>query len=115
MARIRKISSSLWAEEARLTRHGMTHIYVIQEGDNGPCKVGIARNAFWRRQDLQSGNHRPLHLRALFAADDRGHALVVEASALTHFSSSYLSGEWLDLTPDVIALFIEEEFARGAN
>jgi len=113
MARIRSVHPGLWTDEAKCTRLGVTHIYVIQEGDKGPCKVGISRNAFWRRQDLQSGNHRPLHLRALFAADDRGHALVVEASAFTHFSGSYLSGEWLDLSPDVIASFIEEEFTRG--
>src|SRR3546814_223065 len=113
MARIRSVHPGLWTDEAKSTRSGVTHIYVIQEGIDGPCKIGISRNAFWRRQDLQSGNHRALHLRALFAADDRGHALAAEASALTHFSELYLSGEWLDLSPDVIARFIEEEFARG--
>src|SRR3546814_5368437 len=58
MARIRSVHPGLWTDEAKSTRSGVTHIYVIQEGIDGPCKIGISRNAFWRRQDLQSGNHR---------------------------------------------------------
>src|SRR3546814_16394279 len=75
MARIRSVHPGLWTDAAKSTRSGVTHIYVLQEGIDGPCKIGISRNAFWRRQDLQSGNHRDLPLRALFAADDRGHEL----------------------------------------
>src|SRR3546814_2846296 len=55
MARIRSAHPGLWTAEAKSTRSGVTHIYVIQEGIDGPCKNGISRNAFSRRQDLQSG------------------------------------------------------------
>lgn len=78
MVHIRLIDPMFWKDASRIAARS-THIYVIQEGDDGPCKVGIARNAFWRRMDLQSGNHRPLHIKAVFEASDRRDAIIAEA------------------------------------
>lgn len=113
MARIRSIHPSLWTDEARISRQAITHIYIVQEGDDGPCKIGIARNAFWRRSALQSGNHRRLHLRAVYEADDRRDAIMAEASVLSNFSAYHLSGEWLDVTPDIIARFLGSSTING--
>lgn len=37
-------------------------IYFIQAGDNGPIKIGHAKNARKRRNNLQVGNHEKLRL-----------------------------------------------------
>lgn len=109
MSRIRSVHPGLWTDAARQSGPA-THLYVIQEGDDGPCKVGIARNAFWRRQDLQTGNYRHLNLRAVFEADQRSVVIIAEAGVLANFSDQSLSGEWLDVPPDVLIRFIEGAF-----
>lgn len=114
MSRIRSVHPGLWTEECRAAGPG-THLYLLQEGDAGPCKVGISRNALWRRADLQSGNPRTLHLRALFIAPDRRDAILAEASTLEHFAVAHLTGEWLDVGPETLAAFIQEGFCNGAN
>jgi hypothetical protein len=114
MARIRSIHPGIWTDEAKVAR-AVCHVYVIQEGEDGPCKVGIARNAFWRRMDLQSGNHRPLHIRHVFEATDRRDAILAEAAAHKHFSQYHISGEWIGVEPDVIAIFLTEEFGDGSH
>lgn len=113
MSRIRSIHPGLWKEASRTAF--LPHLYVIQEGEAGPCKVGIARNAFWRMSDLQSGNPRQLHMRAVFEADDRRAVVIAEAAALSHFAQYHVSGEWLDVTPNVLAGFLQEEFSSGAD
>jgi len=113
MARIRPVHPDLWADEAKAAKLG-SHVYIIQEGDSGPCKVGIARNAFWRRMDLQSGNYRPLHLRQLFQADERHQAIIAEAAVHKHFSQDRISGEWFSTPPEIIAAFLTEEICNGS-
>lgn len=114
MARIRRMSPDEYALEAQRSVPGC-HLYVIQEGDEGPTKVGIARNAFWRRNDLQTGNYRRLGLAAVFVCQGRQDAILVEAAVLTHFSGVRLSGEWLDCGPAPVISFIVRESGCGAH
>ena len=114
MSRIRSIHPGLWTDEARSSGR-FAHVYVVQEGDGGPCKIGIARNAFWRLSDLQVGNWRTIHLRALFTADDRGDAVQIEAAVLRRFLNDRIGGEWLSTDTALVALFIQEEFVDGAD
>lgn len=103
---IREIKQDAWQEAAKAAHGRITHIYVIQELSTGPCKIGISRNAFWRMQSLQTGNHRSLHLRCVFEADIRSTALKMESAVLAYFSEHIISGEWLDVDPDDIANFL---------
>lgn len=114
MRNVRSVLPGSWTEAAK-SAGCFSHLYVIQEGDEGPCKIGIARNAFWRRSDLQTGNWRSLHLKSVFEADDRRAAVIAEAAVLSHFRAEHLSGEWLNVTPEALAEFIEKEFGNGAD
>ena len=78
------------------------HVYIIQEGDGGPVKIGIARNAFWRITDLQCGNFRRLHIRAVFEVADRSTALEIESAAHAELTRHHsLGGEWFDCLPEI--------------
>lgn len=103
---MRLIPAGRWPEEARASQEAIYHVYVLQEGDDGATKIGIARNAFWRRRDLQSGNPRPLTLRAVYESD-REHARRIEAAVLSELSDSRISGEWLDVSPAVVIGIID--------
>ncbi len=106
MARIRTIPQSEW--EAHLSWAGTSpQIYVIQEGHDGPCKVGFSRNAEWRRSSLNAGNCRQLHLRHVWQCDCRANALMIEAAVLQNFTLQRIRGEWIDAHPDDLAKFIE--------
>lgn len=94
MARIRSLHHNDWDEAAK-SAGPFTHFYVLQEGDDGPIKVGISRNAFWRRDCLQSGNHRRLHLRAVYWCLSRLSAATMEQKVLDAFSAHRVSGEWI--------------------
>lgn len=82
------------------------HIYIIQEGEDGPVKVGIAANAFWRINELQVGNYRRLRLIAVFVCADKRKAFEIEQWAHFQLEDCHLGGEWFNAHPDeVVALF----------
>lgn len=110
MPRIRSLHPTLFAESAKQSSH-RHHVYIIQEGDDGPVKVGIARNAFWRRQDLQSGNFRRLYLRGVYECAERSDAVVLEARILSNFEKLRIGGEWLNIDPASVAAFIDAAIA----
>ncbi len=83
----------------------LRHVYVIQEGDDGPVKVGRAANAFWRRSELQCGNPRKLHVRAVFLVG-RSRAAAIEAAVHERFAGEKLTGEWLSIEWRVAAAVI---------
>jgi len=69
--------------------------YVIQAGDDGPVKIGVAINPDRRRTSLQTGSPVPLHIRYLFAG-----GYDTEAALHKHYDKRYLRGEWF--SPDVL-------------
>ena len=83
------------------------HIYVIQEGEGGPVKVGIAANAFWRISDLQVGNFRPLKLIAVFTCEDKANARRIERWAHFQLEESHLAGEWFNEHPEAVVALLK--------
>lgn len=64
-------------------------VYVIQDGDDGPVKIGEAFDPRSRLGELQCGNHRPLNLRAVVLATD-----TTEKELHALWARSRMRGEW---------------------
>lgn len=87
------------------TRGSWRHVYVVQEGDDGPVKIGIAANAFWRLNELQVGNFRRLRLIAVFSCDDKRAAYEIEQWAHFQMEERHLGGEWFNMSAgDAVAI-----------
>ena len=69
-------------------------VYVIQQLDAGPVKIGRARSLPQRLGDLQSANPYKLTVRAEFKGP-----MAVEQMLHSHFARYRLHGEWF-LIPD---------------
>lgn len=66
-------------------------VYFIQEGDDGPVKIGEAFDPVKRLSELQCGNPRALALRAVVLATDE-----TERSLHLKWSSIRIRGEWFE-------------------
>ena len=64
-------------------------IYFIQQGDNGPVKIGASKNLEKRLYMLQSHNPDLLFLRASFPIVDG-----LECSLQERFKDLHIRGEW---------------------
>lgn len=106
MSRIRSLPVTEWPEESK-SSGARYHFYVVQEGDDGPVKIGIARNAFWRRSDLQTGNPRKIFLRAIYECEGRSTALILEAAVLLEFADQRILGEWISAPLAAMVKFVE--------
>lgn len=73
------------------------HVYVVQAGDDGPCKIGFASSLEARLVELQVGNHEQLHVRATFRATRE-----FERSMHHEYADRRLRGEWFALTASEI-------------
>lgn len=91
MSRIRSVHPEQWRKDSEAWGSARSNLYVIQEGDNGVLKVGIAGHPVRRLMMLQTGNYRRLHLRAVFEGTDRS-CMAVEAYLLRYFDRA--GGEW---------------------
>lgn len=106
MSRIRSIHPDAWPVKQR---GNWRHIYVVQEGDGGPIKVGIAANAFWRLCDLQIGNWRQLHLRAVYVGDSKNEVFFLEQRVHAALNQYSIGGEWFHCRLEVAIEIIERE------
>jgi len=84
-------------------------IYVIEAGDGGPVKIGVAVNPKSRLRELQTGN--PEKLRLLAEVD-----LADEYERLAHvwLKEFRMEGEWFRRTPEVDAA-IRDFFERAQS
>jgi hypothetical protein len=73
-------------------KHGDV-LYVLQEGDEGPVKVGIASDPWKRLRTHQCSNARPLALKYIFWGP-RGSCIAAERVVLKHFDDKR-RGEWI--------------------
>lgn len=73
------------------------YVYVIQWGDDGPVKIGMAAYPDARLNGLQVGNWTELFLRALVPTPCK--PKVVERVAHRLAVPHLIRGEWFDLTP----------------
>jgi len=73
-------------------------IYVIQAGEDGPCKIGVTENVWVRLQIMQTNNHVPLRLVALFEGD------ISHERKVHHDLADYrIAGEWFTASPEIIS------------
>lgn len=77
-------------------------VYFIQAGDDGPIKVGWTSRVAGighRRDLLQTGNARQLHVRGYLLDLDRGD----EKRLHKRFKAHHIRGEWFEPHEDVLA------------
>lgn len=74
----------------------LTFVYFIQSGENGPIKIGVARNIEKRIEDLQIGNPCELHLLCTMPCDSKNHAFFRERQLHKIFSKQRIRGEWFE-------------------
>lgn len=66
-----------------------SYIYFVQDGDDGPIKIGLAANVVRRLDQLVSATHRELVLRAVILGDAR-----LERELHARFAADRIRGEW---------------------
>jgi len=81
-----------WAAQNECWAGARELVYLIQEGDCGPVKIGIAGNPARRLSTLQGGNPCKLHLRKVYRSPN---SALIESVTLMMFSYYRISGEWL--------------------
>lgn len=74
-------------------------VYAIQQGDDGPIKIGIASKPWERLATLQTAS--PYRLRGLAAWPG---SAAEEAALHEVFAADRLEGEWFKPSPELIAL-----------
>jgi hypothetical protein len=79
----------------------MSYVYMIQQGSDGPIKIGRARNLSTRFVDLQVASAERLHLRAVFPG---GRAL--EQQIQNELQAHRLRGEWFAPSDEVRVWFL---------
>lgn len=76
----------------------MYNIYFIQEGDEGPIKIGHAKHPIDRLISLQTGNPSELKLRACFPGYVRD-----EIALHKEFEAYRIRGEWFEPAEEILS------------
>lgn len=82
-------------------------VYFVQSGDDGPVKIGIAKNPLDRLGALQTGNHQDLHIRHVVPGDR-----ALETSLHHRFKDALIRGEWFGLAYLNLILTFADAMAR---
>lgn len=112
MARIRTIKPEYWKPVQEPWGFARETLYVVQEGDTGPIKIGIAAHPFRRLQNLQCGNYRKLHMRIVYEGTSAS-CQAVERHALKYFREYRLAGEWLSAELFEVQKYLESFLVEG--
>lgn len=75
---------------------GSPNVYLIQSGDNGPVKIGVANSPSQRLAQLQTGNPEKLNLIMVI----KGAGIDYEQRLHERFREYHIRDEWF--TPEVI-------------
>lgn len=94
------LASALQRKERRAESTRPRHLYLIQMGDDGPVKVGIAADVESRRRTLQTAIPYPLYTR--YVLPGRAHR---EREMHERFAYFRLSGEWFEPIPEIFDWF----------
>lgn len=78
-------------------------LYLMQMGDSGPVKIGVARDVESRRRTIQTGCPYPVHI--VYALPGRAD---MERHLHSRFSCHRLEGEWFDPIPEIFDWFALE-------
>ena len=100
--------SGAWLADVWAAGGTETYLYVIQQGTDGPFKVGLANDPLIRVATLQQGNPLPLRLVTFVPCRRR-----VEASLHNHLAEHRLRGEWFRPRRRVLE-FVAELAGLGA-
>lgn len=79
----------------------MSFVYFIQEGMDGPIKIGRSTDPWKRLEALQSGNPRPLRLIAATRVGKSVH--ILERDLHRDFRDLHLLGEWYSPGPELVS------------
>jgi hypothetical protein len=83
----------------------MSSVYFLRAGDDGPVKIGFARDLNLRITDIQIGCPEPVAL--LRVIDDGGKA--AERWLHSHFKEQRLRGEWFSFSDDMLTIEVPNE------
>jgi hypothetical protein len=86
------VAEAAWRKDGEAWGRARTNLYLVQEGDSGPIKVGIAGHPVRRLMMLQTGNPRRLYMRAVYEGTEAT-CVTVERYVLRYFECA--GGEWL--------------------
>lgn len=73
------------------------YVYIVQAGEDGPVKIGMAVDPVLRFRELQSANWQELTMPAIVPVF--GNRLKLEREAHRVATPYRIRGEWFDLTP----------------
>ena len=76
---------------------GTEQVYFIQQGDNGPIKIGYSADPQRRLQSLSTASPYPLRLLGVVDGD-----MALEQALHHRFADHQLEGEWFAPTPDLL-------------
>lgn len=98
----------LFLDELRADKKLRTHlrraetsasVYFIQQGTDGPVKIGATRNIEKRIKTLQTGSHIPLTVLGVVPG-----GFELESDLHQELMDYQLEGEWFSPTPEVMAV-----------
>jgi hypothetical protein len=75
-------------------------VYFIQEGNEGPIKIGIASNVQERLRTLQTAHAKLLNIRGII----KHGGLKTESELHNYFHKYHLHGEWFALNNEIVDL-----------
>ncbi len=75
------------------------YVYFVQQGEDGPIKIGLSVDPEKRLSSLQVSTSEPLYLRAATPGD-----WSVEEGLHQHFAHLHIQGEWFRPGPDLLRL-----------
>lgn len=100
---LNQAGAELSALRSRMPREVSAHgrnLYLMQMGDDGPVKIGVANDVEARRRTLQTAAPHPLHIRVVL--NGRGHR---EREMHQRFAYFRMSGEWFEPIPEIFDWF----------
>jgi hypothetical protein len=77
-------------------------VYFIQQGDNGPIKIGYSADPQRRLQSLSTASPYPLRLLGVLDGD-----MTLEQTLHHRFADHQLEGEWFAPVPELLAFIAE--------
>jgi hypothetical protein len=78
-------------------------VYFIQAGEDGPVKIGVARDIRSRRTDSQIAHYQVLHIRGCIR--ERRSPELAEEALHKHFAQHRIRGEWFAPVEEITSLW----------
>jgi hypothetical protein len=85
----------------------LAQLYLIQEGMDGPVKIGRSACAKSRRNTFQTGNSQPLKLVAVYTME-ASEVARAEQNLQLELAEYLIGGEWFDIDPK----FLVEQYMK---